>query len=580
MIRYLILLAFLNLGLFAQTNNTSTGCSPGLNYKIFDANNIHTKIYSSGDMHFDIFGTGNALYEFPSGSGKTLCNASHIWIGGINSGGQLKLAGQTYRQSGLDFWPGPLSIIDGSIYANDCYKYDYVWKVNTSDIDNFIDNYNNGNVQNGSYTIPNDILSWPVKDTISPNFVTNAPFVDVNHNGKYDPKNEGDYPLIKGDQTLFQIFNDNGNAHSSSGSSPMGLQFNQTVYGYNCEKEIQLYPELLNTTFYHYKIYNRSQYDYHSSYIAFWVDGDIGTRTDDYVGSNPKKAYGFFYNGYNIDAVYGNQTPALGVLLLKAPKAQSFDGVDNDNDSIMDEPGEELLTPRILYFNHSTFTNTVSPSMTDPTNGAQFYQYMSGYWRDGSPYTCGGQAYGGSNPIHSVFTGSNSATNDCSASWTEKTSGNPVGNRCLLVCTGPIYIAAYDSLELEYAMVSSVDSTITNSSFASTLKLQKDVDKVRNFYYSNNKSDCFLEVGIKQLNIENEISVFPNPVESYINIKSDLSNHSKATISITDVLGRELFRNETNHLSQSIDITFLTKGIYLITINVDEHLFVRKIIKN
>lgn len=566
--------------MFAQVSKNNVGCSPGGNYKIFDGNNISTKIYSGGDMHFDIFATGNALYEFPKGSGKTMCNASHIWIGGINTGGQLKLAAQTYRQQGLDFWPGPLSVIDASVYSNDCYKYDYIWKVNTADVNNFVHNYNNGNVQNGTYTIPSDILSWPVRDTVSTNYITNAPFVDVNHNGKYDPKNEGDYPLLKGDQSLFQIFNDNGNIHQSSGSSAMGLQFNQTVYGYNCDKVIQQYPELLNTTFYHYKIYNKSQFNYYSSYIAFWVDGDIGTRTDDYVGSNPKKAYGFVYNGYNVDAVYGNQTPALGVLLLKAPKAQPFDGIDNDNDSIMDEPGEELLMPRIFYYNHATPTTTNNLVMTDPSNGVQFYQYMSGYWRDGSPFTCGGLAYGGGTSVHSVFTGSNSVTNDCSVSWTEKSSVNPVGNRCLLVCTGPIGIAAYDSLEIEYAMVSSIDSSISNSSFASTLQLQKDVDKIREFYYNGNKSECFLDVGLKEINLENEISLFPNPFEININIKSELLKNSKSIVCVKDILGRELYRNETNFLSQSIDLSFLTKGVYIFTINVEGQLFVKKIIRN
>ena len=122
MIRYIFFFTFLSTGLFAQISTNYAGCAPGSSYKTFDGNNISTKIYSGGDMHFDIFGTGNALYEFPKGSGKTMSNASHIWIGGITSGGQLKLAGQTYRQKGLDFWPGPLSVIDASVYFNDCYK--------------------------------------------------------------------------------------------------------------------------------------------------------------------------------------------------------------------------------------------------------------------------------------------------------------------------------------------------------------------------------------------------------------------------------------------------------------------------
>ena len=34
--------------------------------------------------------------------------ASGIWIGGVETSGQLRIAGQTYRQGGIDFYPGPI----------------------------------------------------------------------------------------------------------------------------------------------------------------------------------------------------------------------------------------------------------------------------------------------------------------------------------------------------------------------------------------------------------------------------------------------------------------------------------------
>ena len=32
--------------------------------------------------------------------------AGSIWLGGVDELGQLKVAAQTYRQTGADFWPG------------------------------------------------------------------------------------------------------------------------------------------------------------------------------------------------------------------------------------------------------------------------------------------------------------------------------------------------------------------------------------------------------------------------------------------------------------------------------------------
>ena len=37
----------------------------------------------------------------------------HLWMGGTDVNGQLKVAGLRYRQ-GNDFWPGPLTVILGS----------------------------------------------------------------------------------------------------------------------------------------------------------------------------------------------------------------------------------------------------------------------------------------------------------------------------------------------------------------------------------------------------------------------------------------------------------------------------------
>lgn len=142
--------------------------------------------------------TGNAAYEVPVGGGVHSDFVLGLWIGGYDTNNQLHLAAQTYRQSGVDYWPGPLDTTNATINSTVSNQYDKIWKLNQTDINAFITNFNNGNVQNGSYTPVADLLSWLAQGT-GAQTKNMAPFEDVNHNHINDPLVGGDYPIIKGD---------------------------------------------------------------------------------------------------------------------------------------------------------------------------------------------------------------------------------------------------------------------------------------------------------------------------------------------------------------------------------------------
>ncbi len=579
-----ILFYLISFTVFSQTNlKPNAGCSPAFNSAYLDINNIKTPIYSGGDMHWNIFGNGLQSYEFPKGSGKSAAGASFLWVGGIDNVGQLKIASQTYRQTqqgGISYWTGPLSTIDASINQTYCSIYDRIWKVNYTDINNFITNYNNGFVQNNLYTPAFDILSWPAFDTTLNLPQKLAPFVDVNNDGKYNPKVDGDYPDIKGDQTLYHIFNDNGNNHGSGGKI-IGLQINAMDYAYGCPQAVNGKPELLNTTFYNYKIYNRSPFNLQQTFIGIWVDATIGNWQDDYVGSNPQKGYAFAYNGSGNDSIYGNILPATGTVMLKAPKAPINDGIDNDNDGVTDEINEELLTPNIYYYNHlqSGFM-TSNLAIIDPDNAVQFYQYLNGYWRDGSPFTCSGNAYGGSTMTKHVFAGINQTNTICATNWTEKNIANTPGNRCYLLSVGPFDFNGHDSTEIEFAFVTSVDSNSIGNTDGSVIKLESDIDKIKTFYYSTNKPNCLgtIDVSLKEL-IKNSLSIFPNPVTDKIICTSSYFKNINTKLIFSDVLGRELTTHVLTDERNIIDISSFSKGIYFATFEIKNEKITFKVIK-
>ena len=120
----------------AGGNQTFAGCEPSKSRADLNINNVRTPIWINGDMWWDL--DGNALYEIPVGSGKHSLFAGAIWIGGLEAGSNnLKVAAQTYRQSGSDFWPGPIDRTTVSITPDQCTKYDKHWNLSFSEVKNF-----------------------------------------------------------------------------------------------------------------------------------------------------------------------------------------------------------------------------------------------------------------------------------------------------------------------------------------------------------------------------------------------------------------------------------------------------------
>ena len=81
-------------------------------------------------------------------------------------------------------------------------------------------------------------------------------------------------------------------------------------------------------------------------------------------------------------------------------------------------------------------------------------------------------------------------------------------------------------------------------------------------------------VGIETLK-EAEISIYPNPTSGKLNLKID-KHYSKLKISIFTTSGEKIstFLNQTE-----MDISSFSKGTYVITIEIDDKMKTKKIIK-
>jgi PKD repeat protein len=406
-----------------------------------DINNVRARILNGGDMWWDL---QNAGYEVPKGGGVHSNFASSLLIGGLDDNGLLHLAAGHYRQSGMDFWPGPLDTATADIIDSTCNAFDKIWKLNRAEVEQFLACRNLP-----GYVIPESIRTWPGNGR--PGQAQRlAPFEDVDGDGLYNP-NAGDYPAfalsntpnncdyhLQGDQCLWWVFNDKGNTHQMSGGNAMGIEIQQIAFAFHTNNVNN------DATFYRYTLINRSSTRYHNTWFGRFDDVDLGLYNDDYSGCDVMRGLGYIYNGTTNDGgspspnpgTYGAHPPAIGIDFLQGPHAEPGDGIDNDRDFITDESGERI--PMAMYkFYNSDFTIA-----GNPVSAQAHYNYMQGKWLDGSQQTYGGSGILGTVPCMFMFPDNSDpfgfgTGNVPQPAWSDVTESNTPSNRRMLVTMGP-----------------------------------------------------------------------------------------------------------------------------------------------
>ncbi|WP_420455398.1 hypothetical protein [Rubrivirga sp.] len=445
----------------------SAECSLGQVDMDLNINNVRAKMYNIGGLFWR---GGGPQYEVPynpnsENPGPNSIFASGIWIAGLLDGNEsnLRFAGATY--SSWEFWPGPLDA-NGETNAGRCASFDKIWRVNFSDVE--------GYTANGQTpTINQDLLNWPIAQ--------GAPyFQDTNGNDRRDPDeprielNLGDpgysltrgggatldlaagfRPDIIGDQAVWWVMNDNGNTHGWSGAAPLEVEVRAHAFAFSTADALN------NTTFYRYQFIYRGPSNLEGTYIALWSDPDLGNFGDDYVGSDPDLGLGFVYNGDSVDegpGGYGALPPALGYDFFQGPlvgngEGSGFnDGIDNNNNGEIDEEGERLQVETFFYF-----TNQGGPT-GDPAasedRGLVSYRLMQSQWKDGVPFTRGGDGYnpGSTDFVDFVFPA------DPPAFWSEYNANglgraNLPDDRRFGVVTGPFTFKPGDVQEVVFGIV-------------------------------------------------------------------------------------------------------------------------------
>jgi len=553
-------------------------------------NNINASINSDGFLFTNPLGM-TPRFEVPKGSGKNTFFAANLWIGAKDLNDSLHIAALRYWQYGKDFWPGPVSNVYDSAYDA---QWNKIWKISKSEID-----FHLAHCWLPGYIPSQSIIDWPGNGNTSLGQAKlMAPFFDFNNDSIYDPF-AGDYPIIKGDQALFFIFNDDRNLHTQSGGLKLGIELHGMAYEFDCPQDSAFW----NTLFLNYKIYNRSSNLYDSVLVGVFSDFDLGDPYDDYVACDVKRGSFYGYNGKQKDGngepeAYGYFPPAQSVTFLAGPYMDP-DGNDNSeggcdvsingsnfgNGNIDDE---RYGLSRFMYF------TGVSPTViSDPDIATDYFNNMNGKWKDSSPIMWGGNGnplFGSCGPKSKFMFPGNSDTchwgtnglfPNCDSLWTEETVFNLPADKRGLGSTGFFTFNPGDIQELDLAFVFGRDFLNPNATAAITT-LEQSIDNII-YYFRNDSTPCsgiFTSMdNPNQLPLQ--VYVFPNPSTGIFTIQQNNSNSQKYSLSVRNIQGQLMLSEKVEfEKTFKLDISKFANGIYFLSLQSEKEQIVKKLIKN
>jgi len=365
----------------------------------FNINSWKIQMENQGFFQWNGTSHGSAG-NYPKGMGSVIFAEGILWGAKVSDGGttRIRVNGSMYN-TGLKAGK-VLRNADGSVPAtnhSENYRTQQVWRVrkdwNVADLTSdaaILRDIGQADVTEAMLTADkaqykHDWDEWPADE--------GAPYDDVNGDGTYtaatwDDENKkwsGDIPGIPGaDQTIWTVANDLPDEYTTDGipvsvseggwgSPPIGFEMQLTLWGYDFPFSNPLSSMMFKRA---RMIYvglpgGSSTAKLDTVYFTQWSDPDLGTYTDDYVGSDTTLSLGYVYNGNTFDdqffSSYGSPVPAAGYDFLEGPK------VDADGDGVLDTLGMTSF----VYF--AAGSSVSDPSTRVYVGTLQWFNLMEGF---------------------------------------------------------------------------------------------------------------------------------------------------------------------------------------------------------
>ncbi|MEL6832443.1 MAG: T9SS type A sorting domain-containing protein [Bacteroidota bacterium] len=490
---------------------------------------------------------------------------SGLLIAGVTPDGETKL----YGTQGEDIEIG-IEGIEAEVQAP--------WRVTREQVSAHLADFeDNGVVDN---PIP-EIFAWPGLGNrfseeynghpLSNSFANLAPFWDQDGDGIYDP-DQGDYPIL-----AIRGCVDNSSVPSEMMFYPILIRDGEevffkvflTAFRYDCFAEG---TAVNNTIFLHYQVINSSELTFEDTYLGYFADGDLGCFADDYLGVFPDQKAVYFYNAQEEDAscdLFEDQRftgvpAAVGLDLLRGPlnPAQSYD---------------EIPLTHVMPILNGSLSPGAPPAITEPVTVAEYYNYLSGRWRDGQELLNEGDGYESGEPTDLAFTG-DPLTN---TGWTELDEGNEISDRKAIFSTGPFTLERGAINEFTLGITFSKDPELNHLEQVGNLRNR--LDDVQQFF-----DNCFeqgdagtcapLITSSEDLSVptKNQLHLYPNPTRDQVSIS--LPEAQEGTLRVFSANGQVLLQKRTFSELITLDVQTWPRGLYLLRWQGEKEVLVNKLL--
>ena len=406
-----LLLLFLSFSSIAQTIRATATAEVESGNMRFIIRNDGSLFHKNGELG-QFTGPKNEEGEKPP-----LLDFAGLWLGSIHEGEYKVSIADNRNIDTTHFAPGPSYSPSGTLSLDKQEIFNQIWQVTDEEVVAHIADF----VWDGKVdTIRETIYQWPgfgnkhfqelfentEENEVEERYLVRAPFADLNENERYEP-HLGEYPypdlpyyykIKRPSQIYYTVFND------YNATNPMKINMHQTVYTFECDS-----PSMLNNTiFVNYEYVNKSENSIDSLYLACFLDSALSCSEKNFAGTDTLTSALYLYNGQDYDTSVDNE-----------------ECTDEDFPFTQNAPIVSTLNLNKYSVNSWAFTtsyNTIpslSPGAQTPPQGSpiEYYRYLTGRWRDGTPFTYGGNGYGGNEATRYIYPG-NPETQE---GWTMRT---------------------------------------------------------------------------------------------------------------------------------------------------------------
>ena len=545
---YILLLMLCHTALFAQADT----CAVVVSEHQMQVNALRANVWNDDNGSPTLAGIGALEYQGPDMDQPVpVAFQTGVWVGALGAGGTPLVGVTNFYPS----FPEPFSITQVVPFTT-CGLFEQPWVVSGAAITEHLTEL----AANGAPLEERPALyGYPGRD--NPHFegvngfalpaaTDLAPFFDADGNNVYDP-DQGDYPLPRDvaagaipAELVWSIFSRQTLTNGTVNAQPP-LLVRRTVFAYACADD----PLLNATVFTQRTLSHFGTEALDSLYIAAFTDFELGCFSDDYSGSVPALHTVYNYNRDTVDADCGTAfqrpVPVVAATLLDRP-----------------------ATSIGIYSNSGV--NVAPPATTDPLVPIEYYRYLTGSWRDGTPYTEGGNGYGGDTPTPFLY-----PDNPNGPGWSMLEEDRlPNDYRTLLSSyvggLAPTETFTFDVAYSVHDVTGGNHLSHVNTMYAQLPLLQGHYDAG----FAN--VDCPTLTAAPVRADRFDLRVSPNPAAGQFTVRTE--NYPIDELVAYDARGRELLRRQPRSATVEVRTAGLPTGLVLLHVRSGDRWTVRKVV--